>query len=455
VAREWKPWGDEPPHNGRTDPIYGQRLIWDRRAWLWEPKYPADTLFAACGPRWGKDRLCTWVTLDGLLRLFARRMEKRSRLNPLVHAWVSAPSSEDYEQVWREFLENSKGLPRVVYRASGQERLILFGESPTDRKSIQIEFKSAWHPERLQGVGLDLDYRTEWALFGDEANANLEDRAASPGRCGVRVINGYPTERPSVRYRKLFERAVAGDPSILFVNAPSWENPLLGEAQMERLCKVMEQSSERRRRAFQGAQLLPVGSGIKGYSECATAFPEKGANGGYYLKIWDPAGEGADRNALSVFRFDGAYRHEPLQVALYVWDYMEWRDEKRHLASIDADYPGEFHFDANGRRNLRGQLEELLPSRVIPHTWTRPVKADMVDSMVRMIGDRSVTLLHPDANEAAKLQRSEVDGFDLDKLNGTPHDDTVTPLFILADLMYGGSRLVSAADAFDSLGIGA
>lgn len=442
---EWlDPWRGFSPHHGATDPKYGQAWIWKRRKELYRPGGKA---LLACGPRYGKDILSTALNLTGLFTLLAKRLRDKANLVPLVHSWVVAPSTGDFEQVWREYRTITAEWPRKVYDATGRQKLILLPQDPKDpeRTGITIEFISGWHPERIVGVGLDSIHKTEWALFKPETDQSLDDRKASPGRIGYEIANGTPTLSPSRRYRAAFKACRDDmDTRTLFLNAPTWENPHLSVEQLEELREVRKSVSERRWRAFQGAELLAEGAALEGLRECSTAAVQNPQPGARYLKCYDPAGFGSDYNVISVFRYDGAHWSHMLQVNLYRYQSMRWEREKGLLRRIMDSYPGELHYDANGRLKLGGMLKDIRPhgERIVAHTWSKPVKASMVDRMERVIGDQGITLLHPDASPQAKAQFEELEEFDLDTLNAPEggHDDTVTGVFMALEALEGRGR---------------
>lgn len=432
---DWKLWGSEPPHPG------GQAQIWARRRELWTPGLP-DILFAACGPRWGKDRLCTWIMLEGLIRLLAKRRREGSQLIPLVHAWVVAPTSEDFKQVWREYKVHSQGLQHFRRDAEGSQAIFIEAD-PRDpeRTGITIEFRSGWDPDRLVGVGLDVVHVTEAAKLPQESWEALDDRLASPGRLGKLVANGTPTEHPGRRYRELYRAGRDGDPRIIFANHATWENPHLGNEELRKLMEIKRQSSERRWQANQGAKLLPEGSGLfRGLEGVSTAKPNSFQEHVHYIKGLDLAQLGDDWNSFSVFHFENRIL---VQDHIERWNKVLWPRSKQRIVALVSQYPGELHIDATGQNSSFEEIKAAVSRRELVQdvTFTNLAKRNWVDHAIALVESNRVRLLAKTASDDARIQFEELTEYQ-EKVTGAGnvryehpeggHDDTVDAFLLAA-----------------------
>lgn len=407
--RLWGPHPDSKPHRGQVP-------IWNARRRLFDRDDPLKIAFAACGVRWGKDRVITWTNLAGLISTFRRRMEEGTDLVPPVLSWIVAGTSTDYEQVFREYVAHTAGLPRYVNRASGQESIYLFPDrNNLDNSGIHLDFKSGWNPDRLVGSGIDSAHVTEAAKLPDESYEQLLGRLGSPGRIGVLLGNGQPTVNPSSWYREMFEDGKRGAPNMVFVNEPSWANPTMDDASLRTLALAKQKASPRSWAANFEARLLSAGGGLWPDLDavCTHRQLERGDRSARYLKFFDPSGLGRDFDALAVFRIDGQHRDRPKQVNVYHWPKMEWEAKEPRLREIMAEYPGEFHFDGNGRISMKAALRRIAPPGefVADMTWTNTKKNAMVDNFARVVSQHGIELLHPCASDAAAVQYQELQHF--------------------------------------------
>ncbi len=229
--------------------------------WKLASQIPKDvgpsTVFLPCGRRWGKDRLAIWLCLSVGLDLL--RSRGGSSLVPLVHQWVVAPTFGVSLQLWDEYLEFTKHLPRKVERSLHSRRITIMG-------GYVIQFKSTSNPDGLVGVGLDILHMTEAATVSDDAwDAGLKPTLTSPGRLGFSCINGTPGTHPSEWYQAIWRRAVDGDTSIFMVNQPSWDNEHLTTSQLEEIDKAAVELPERKFRTTYGAELIPEAGGVFRY----------------------------------------------------------------------------------------------------------------------------------------------------------------------------------------------
>lgn len=158
----------------------------------WQQKVHASDArykIIAGGIRSGKDRYSNMAGIDYFVRCLNE--ERSNDMVPYVLWWLIAPWEKTANQNWRELLQY---FPKeLVVDVSKTTKTI-----QTINGGI-IEVHSAYDPESLVAVGLDLVTITEAARIADmeEVWANLEGRLNSPGRGlggkgGHAIINSSP-----------------------------------------------------------------------------------------------------------------------------------------------------------------------------------------------------------------------------------------------------------------------
>lgn len=145
-----------------------------------------------CGSRFGKDRCSTMESIDYFLKCLNE--DRPTSMIPSVYWWIIAPTERMAKQNWNEL---KKYFPRDLI-----EEVSNAGMSMQTKWGGLIEVRSAYDPESLVGVGLDLVTITEAARIADLdiVWANLEQRLNSPGRGlkgkgGIGIINSSPKGR--------------------------------------------------------------------------------------------------------------------------------------------------------------------------------------------------------------------------------------------------------------------
>jgi hypothetical protein len=200
-----------------------------------------------CGARWGKDR-CS--IMEGI-RYFIECLneERDSSMVPHALMWIIAPTEKVANQNWRELLHN---LPKeIVVDVSKTTRTI-----ETINGGI-IEVHSAYDPESLVGVGLDVVLITEAARISDMEDvwSNLEARLNSPGRGlegkgGIAIINSSPLGMNY--FYKMWKWGQKGtsewDPDWESWKFSTWDNPYMAERgnQMTANGRTYRENLERR-----------------------------------------------------------------------------------------------------------------------------------------------------------------------------------------------------------------
>lgn len=155
-----------------------------------------------CGNRTGKDRFSNMAGIMYFVEcLNENRHLDNPELVPSVYWWIIAPTEPMAQQNW---LEINRFFPKdwVISKSNSTMTLYTIGGG-------MIEVRSAYNPESLVGVGLDLVTITEAARIQDLQTvwANLEARLSSPGRgrekdrvgkkygVGKAIINSSPIGR--------------------------------------------------------------------------------------------------------------------------------------------------------------------------------------------------------------------------------------------------------------------
>jgi hypothetical protein len=219
-------------------PHWGQQLVHD-----------SDARFKVinAGNRWGKDR-CS--IMEGIRYFIACLNEERDRtMVPHALCWIVAPTDKIARQNWRELLHN---LPKeIVVDISKTTQTI-----ETVNGGI-IEVHSAYDPEALVGVGLDIVIITEAARITDMEDVwdNLEARLNSPGRGlggkgGIALINSSPlgTNFFYKMWKWGQKETSDWDPSWESWTFTTWDNPYMdvrGE-EIQKNGRTYKQNLERR-----------------------------------------------------------------------------------------------------------------------------------------------------------------------------------------------------------------
>ena len=200
-------------------PHWGQKLIHDSTA-----RFKVVT----AGVRWGKDRCFNMEGIDYFIKCLNE--DRDSSMIPYALWWVIAPTDKIANQNWRELLAN---FPKeLVVDISKTTRTI-----ETVNGGI-IEVHSAYDPESLVGVGLDIVTITEAARISDMEDvwSNLEGRLNSPGRGidgkgGIALINSSPLGMNY--FYKMWKWGQLNtnewDPDWESWKFSTWDNPLMAD----------------------------------------------------------------------------------------------------------------------------------------------------------------------------------------------------------------------------------
>ena len=163
--------------------------------------HPAQQLFhdskarfrvLCCGARFGKDRASTMEGIKYFLECLNE--DRDSSMVPSVYWWIIAPTEKMAKQNWKELC---RYFPKDLVEYVSNSDMML-----QTKYGGLIEIRSAYDPESLVGVGLDIVTITEGARVADLETvwSNVEARLNSPGRGlggkgGIGIINSSPKGR--------------------------------------------------------------------------------------------------------------------------------------------------------------------------------------------------------------------------------------------------------------------
>jgi hypothetical protein len=198
-------------------PHYGQQKVHDSTARF---------KVIAAGARWGKDRCSIMEGISYFIQLLNE--DRSSSVIPHALMWIIAPTDKIARQNWRELLHN---LPKEIISDISKTTHTI----ETINGGI-IEVHSAYDPESLVAVGLDVVLITEAARISDMEDvwSNLEARLNSPGRGlngqgGMAIINSSPLGMNY--FYKMWKWGQVGtsdhDPDWESWRFSTWDNPYM------------------------------------------------------------------------------------------------------------------------------------------------------------------------------------------------------------------------------------
>ena len=199
------------------EPHWGQKLVHDSEA-----RFKVIN----AGARFGKDRCSIMESIAYFIQCLNE--DRDASMVPYALFWLIAPTDGVAKQNWRELLQY---LPKeIVVDISKTTKTI-----ETINGGI-IEVHSAYDPEALVGVGLDIVLITEAARIADMEDvwSNLEARLNSPGRGlngqgGIAIINSSPLGM-NYFYKmwKWGQKSTSEwDPDFESFTFTTWDNPLM------------------------------------------------------------------------------------------------------------------------------------------------------------------------------------------------------------------------------------
>lgn len=181
-----------------------------------------------CGSRFGKDRCSMVIFIEYFLKCLNE--ERPADMVPSVYGWLIAPTERMAKQNWNE-----------LKRYFPKDLIVDVSNSNMSMQTIYgglIEVRSAFDPESLVGVGIDVVVITEAARIADLdiVWANIEQRLNSPGRGlngkgGIGIINSSPKGR-NYFYRMWTwgqKNHPDYDPDWESWTFTTWDNPAMAE----------------------------------------------------------------------------------------------------------------------------------------------------------------------------------------------------------------------------------
>ncbi len=219
-------------------PHWGQQLVHD-----------SDARFKiiSAGIRFGKDRCSTMEGINYFIQCLNE--ERDSTMVPHALWWIIAPLDRIANQNWREILRYFPA--ELVVDVSKTTRTI-----ETVNGGI-IEVHSAYDPESLVAVGLDLVTITEAARIADleDVWSNIEGRLNSPGRGlggkgGRAILNSSPLgTNYFYKMWKWGQKDTSDyDPDFESFKFTTWDNPYMAERgnQIRKNGRTYRENLERR-----------------------------------------------------------------------------------------------------------------------------------------------------------------------------------------------------------------
>lgn len=416
----------------------------------------------AAGARGGKDYCCVVEFFAYLMKCANEGRPKT--LMPKVMGWIIAPTETIARQNWRDL---KRVIPKELIadesRSTGQMTLI---------NGVLIELHSAYDPESLVAVGLDIVLITEAARIKDLETVwdNLEMRLNSPykgigGKGGVGLINSSPLGKNY--FYKMFQFGVNSkqnplyDPDWESFHWTTWDNPYMadkgnevkanGKTYKENLKNRM--SDARYRQDIMGEFLANKYAVFPTFEKCLEAVPKfkTQEERDKYIEEWqspksfmtysigyDPASIG-DSPVLWVKEDETGKIMQSVSM-----DGYGWTAQFDCIAMYSARYNGAVvKFGRTGHETVNSQLAERGISTV-PINEQGANKGNLVENLARVVENRQMIILD-DGSEMTERIKVEFSDYVRDRKgntivyhngsSGDGHDDHVSAAyFVFSDV---------------------
>jgi len=378
----------------------------------------------SCGVRWGKS-IC--ASMEGL----AAAMQPCER----SIGWVVAPTYDLADRVFREIQYTAAQhlKHRVKMMRESDRRLVITNMAGG---VSEIRAKSADNPVSLLGEGLD------WAIIDEAARlkptiwqSHISQRLIDKRGWALLIS----TPKGKGWFYDMFRRGQKGEPDFESWNAPSWQNPLLDKALIDRErsrlpVRVFAQE-------FGGEFVEGAGAVFRGVRECATGEFEQPVPGGEYWAGLDLA-KVADYTVLVILNrarkvvfVDRFHRLDwSMQVAR-----IKAAAERYNNCCILVDTTGA------GEPVYESMCEEEID--VVPYPFTARSKAALVNGLAIAIEQGQIVLpraeLWPEGIEELEAFEYTVTerGTTRTEAPVGMHDDCVMALGLAWSNLVEGSRL--------------
>lgn len=416
----------------------------------------------AAGARGGKDYCCVVEFFTYLMK--CANEERPATLVPKVMGWIIAPTENIARQNWRDLKRViPKDLIADESRSTGQMTLI---------NGVLIELHSAYDPESLVAVGLDIVLITEAARVRDLETvwANLEARLNSPhkgigGRGGVGLINSSPLGKNY--FYKMYQFGINSkenplyDPDWESFHWTTWDNPYMAQKGNEiksngRTYKenVRRRMSEARyKQDYLGEFLSDKYAVFPTFEKCLEAVPrfKTDKERDKYIEEW--------RSPKSYLTYSIGYDPASINDSPVLWvkenetgkimrsvsmDGYGWNAQFDCIAMYSAKYNhAVVKFGRTGHETVNSQLIERGVATV-PINEQGPNKGNLVENLARVIENRQMIILD-DGAEITERIKIEFSDYVRDRKgntivyhngsSGDGHDDHVSAAyFVFSDV---------------------
>lgn len=412
----------------------------------------------AAGARGGKDYCCVVEFFTYLMK--CANEERPATLVPKVMGWIIAPTETIARQNWRDL---KRVIPKELIadesRSTGQMTLI---------NGVLIELHSAYDPESLVAVGLDIVLITEAARIKDLETVwdNLEMRLNSPhkgigGKGGVGLINSSPLGKNY--FYKMYQFGVNQkgntlyDPDWESFHWTTWDNPYMaikgdevksnGKTYKENLRNRM--SETRYRQDILGEFLSNKFSVFPTFERCLEAVPrfKTEEERQKYIDEW--------RSPKSYLTYSIGYDPASIGDSPVLWvkenetgkimqsvsmDGYGWTAQFDCIAMYSAKYNNAVvKFGRTGHETVNSQLLERRISTV-PINEQGPNKGNLVENLARVVENRQMIVLD-DGSEITERIKVEFSDYIRDRKgntivyhngsSGDGHDDHVSAAYFV------------------------
>lgn len=412
----------------------------------------------AAGARGGKDYCCVVEFFTYLMK--CANEERPATLVPKVMGWIIAPTETIARQNWRDL---KRVVPKELIadesRSTGQMTLI---------NGVLIELHSAYDPESLVAVGLDIVLITEAARIKDLETVwdNLEMRLNSPhkgigGKGGVGLINSSPLGKNYFYKMYQFGLNQKGntlyDPDWESFHWTTWDNPYMaikgdevksnGKTYKENLRNRMSES--RYRQDILGEFLSNKFSVFPTFERCLEAVPrfKTEEERQKYIDEW--------RSPKSYLTYSIGYDPASIGDSPVLWvkenetgkimqtvsmDGYGWTAQFDCIAMYSAKYNNAVvKFGRTGHETVNSQLVERRISTV-PINEQGPNKGNLVENLARVVENRQMIVLD-DGSEITERIKVEFSDYIRDRKgntivyhngsSGDGHDDHVSAAYFV------------------------
>jgi hypothetical protein len=327
----------------------------------------------ACGVRWGKSRCAAMEAIAGA-------MEPRER----SMGWICAPTYDLCEKVFREIVVIAAEhlRHRIIQMREGEKRLILCN---LGGGTSEIRGKSADNPVSLLGEGLD------WLIVDEAAQMKpaiwqsfLSQRLIDKKGWALLIS----TPRGKGWFYDMFRSGQGQDPDFASWNLPSWTNPMLDKAIIER---ERERLPERVfNQEYGGAFVEGSGAVFRFVREAAKGEFRAPQKDQFYFG-------GLDLARVEDFTVLVMMNRDLEVVFVDRFNRLDWAIQvARVQAAVERYNNGRLLVDSTGAGEPIYESLRAAGMWVEPYTFTARSKADLVNNLALLLEQRKILLPRPE-----------------------------------------------------------